>query len=413
MSTTLREQLSARRRRALADAANLAAGMSDGEATEHERYRDSSRSSASQLRLEQSLDRLARYAELEERLEHLADESATYVRGGSVSFLRDLDAAANGSVAARDRLSAHLRGEEAQRRYHESRDLGGSLASAVVPNWLFSGPTPTSIISSPFLARFAQSLPKGLKQAEPAFSTPPIAAAQAAHNSAVSSTGATITTTASSDLATYATAQLLSVQVLEQSPGAVLDEILLPALTAAVNGAAERDVFAGSGSSGALLGFANLVGRSTAATTSSTVVATVAGIEQLVRSTQSAAGVGGRALVVMHPRRLSWLRQRQAAEGITVVGESSNYDASLVGGIDVLASPGVPTTASTSEDRIYVFSDPSAFSLRASAVSVGIHPSVESGTATNRVIVRRYVSLLARLPGAVGVLSGAGLTAPA
>jgi hypothetical protein len=412
VSTTLREQLSLRRRRALADAANEAARMSDDSATESDRYRDGTRSSAAQLRLESSLDRLSRYVELEARLEHLADESDIYLRGGSVSFLKDLDAAANGSVAARDRLAAHRRAEEAQRRFHESRDLGGSLSSAVVPNWVF-GPTPTSIISSPFLARFSQPLPKGMKQAEPTFSTPPIAAAQAAQNSAVSSTGSTITTTASSAVATYATMQTISVQVLEQSPSAVLDEVLLPTLVAAVDGAVEKDVFAGSGTSGALLGLSNLVGRSTASIATSTVVATIAGVEQLVRSTQSAAGTAARPLIVVHPRRLSWLRQRSAAEGLNVLGESANYDATFIGGVDLLASPGVPITASTSEDRIYCIADPSAISLRASAIGVGMHPSVESGVAANRIVVRRFVSLLSRLPGAVGVASGAGLTTPA
>jgi hypothetical protein len=416
MSTTVKEQVAIRRRQALVDAASAAARMDERTATEHERYRDASRSSSAQLQLEQSLDRLAKYAELEQRLSRFADESAVYLRGGRSSFLADVYSASNGNVAAQDRLAAHRRAEQAQRRFVESRDLGAGTTPAIVPTWIFSE-IPTSTISSPFLNGWARRLPKAFVVNEPGFDTPPVAGAQNGLNGATTPSGAVVTNATSVEVKTYNTEQDLSVQLLEQSPREGLDECLLPALVGAVNGEVEADIFGGDGTAGTLTGFTAMSSTSTATWNSgtATLVEFVSEVEGLVRTTQAAAGGGARRpTLVLHPRRASWVRERQVVEGVQVVSEptSGRFDFTLNTNVDVLVSPGVPT-AFGSGDVAVVISDPSAVSLRAGAVGLSMYPGIAaSDELTTRLQVVRYVTLASRLPASIGILSGSGLVDP-
>jgi hypothetical protein len=410
MSAGLLEAVEVRQRRAAQRANEIAAQLEDGD----------ERNVGRQAELEEALTDLRHYAEVVSALRPIGDQLKVYRRRGQHSFLRDLYRHVEGSDrAATERLGAHRRTEAAAGfDLLDTRALGEGTVASQIPTWSFTE-IPTSTISAPFLTRFARPLRpgSGLHLTELALSTPPVGGAQPGLGGSIPDAGSVADLDVSAPVRTFASTLLVGQQHLDHGPPESVDEALLPALVGAANAAAELSIFGGDGTDGELTGFANLADTSTASFTtgSPTVALFLAALEPLIRTTQAAAGTGARPIICLHPRRLSWLRQRSVAEGLAVVGASrdpARFDASILETVDVVSTPGIPTDLGTgdNEDLVVVVADLAALSLSAGAPSVLV--KIGNAQLQVRLTAVRYVALTSRLPAAVGVLGGTGLVAP-
>jgi hypothetical protein len=405
VTTQLAEVLGARRRLAAHNAVRAAERLADGE----ERAPDV------QLELDEALGDLVHYDRMQRSLAPLARELGPYRRGGR-SILGDLLSSSRGDVKAAGRLRAHARATNADDL--EQRDIGGSTTFASLPLWLLDAAAPLSTSVAPLLHLVAQPLPPGTDGTVDLirWTTPPTAAAQNGFNGALS-TPSIAEGFAGPTVRTYACRALASMQLLEQGRAGI-DAQLIPAMAAAVDAQINADMLNADGTSGTVLGIRNTSSISTATYTDTTPTLAEAwpAVEGVVRAVE--LGKGGTPILVMAPRRLSWIRQRAVVEGIPLDFDEPTIDGatvSLFGGtVNVVADVGITTTngAGTNEDVVVV--------LRSTDVLdcyVG-PPRVQLGDVANNSVevyvncFRQVAFTSARLPAAVGVLSGSGLAAP-
>lgn len=375
-----------------------------------------------QLDVEDSLENLQVLVRMQDDLREVAQDYEIYGRRSNNCLLRDLTTAQNGSEVAKNRLAAHRRALTGTETLGvEIRDLGtGSVFAAQIPDWITTSQAPTSIAAAPLLA-YAQELPLHAGNAIDlvGFATPPVAAPQSAPNASVSNVD-WADSTVSLPIRTFAGSFTIGLQALEQGK-AGLDAQVLPRQVDAVNASLSASVIAGDGTSGNVVGLAHTPSASTQTWTSGspTVADFVTNLETLIRKCEVGAR-GGHPVVILHPRRLSWLRASLTAASapIPVTWSPSTIPAGTIdlNGVHILADGGVPTNGGTGtdEDIVIVVRDVgvlSDFYISAPVVFVDL----SSGSATMRadVITRRYCAFHAgRLAGAVGVMSGTGLVAP-
>lgn len=401
--TDLVEVLGTRRRLAATAAMVAAQRVGDGEA----------RSPAAQLELEQALGDFEHYSSLYETLRPVAADLATYRRGGPHGLLGDLWASRSGDRAATDRILAH--GRAGASSSLERRDVGGSSVWAAVPEWIIADAAPLATSTAPLVKMFGKPLPDAARGSVNLvrWATPPVAAAQAALNGSI--TAPTIADGGVSlPVRTFAVTAKMSIQLAEL--GAVgVDAQLLPAMVAAVDASIDASVINGDTTGGSVAGILSTASISTASyvDASPTAAEMWPVVEEAIRAVE--IGQGGSPIVVVHPRRLSWFRQRAVVENLAAF----DFDAptlpgattTVLGSISVVCDSNVPTGAGGGTEDVAVV-------LRSRDVLdlfVG-PPRVQFGAVDGAevfVSCWRYAAFSAgRLPAAVGVVSGSGFAAP-
>ncbi len=145
----------------------------------------------------------------------------------------------------------------------------------------------------------------------------PIAAPQAGPNQAI--TAPTITDIATGPpVRTFAVRTQMSLQLLDMGREGI-DLALIPTMIAAVDTAMQSSLINDDGTAGTLKGIVNTSSVSTTSYTDTTP--TLAEfwpkLESLVRKTELVTG--GRPILVMSPRRLSWIREHAVVENIAAL----------------------------------------------------------------------------------------------
>lgn len=205
----------------------------------------------------------------------------------------------------------------------------------------------------------------------------------------------------------------LSIQLLEQGREGI-DAELIPAMLASVDASISDSMLNSDGTSGTVLGIRSTPSISTTSyvDASPTLAEAWPVIEGAVRAVE--VGMGGSSLLAVHPRRLSWVRQRAVVENLaafdfdppTVAGATVS-----IMGMNVLCDPNIVTTAGAgTEDVIVILRSPDVLDL-----FVG-PPRVQFGDVDGLEVyvnVWREVAFTAgRLPQSIAVVGGSGLIAP-
>jgi len=377
-----------------------------------------SRSMAVQSEIEEALSDLRHYSSLENDLREVADDLGIYTRRSGRSVIADLRAKED--PAAVKRLSAAQR--EYTARGLEQRDLGPGTAIAAVPAWLVAEARPMSVKTAPLLTAVAKPLVStmGLKVMLPTFTTEPTAGPQNGLGAALQA-AAFVDEGYEAPVRTFGAQVKVSMQLVEQSPAAI-DRQILPAMVAAVDASIEASLYTGAGTAGHVVGILETDGITEASYTDTTptLVEMYPKVEGLVTAAETAGNRGGRPILLMHPRRLSWFRQTAVVEKVGLGWAPPQIDAAsagLFGGnVSVIADASIPTDQGigTDQDVIVVMRDLDVLDLHASAPRLAVvSDSVNSGTLSATITVSRMVAFSAeRLAGAVGVLSGTGLSNP-
>lgn len=406
MGTTLTEVIATRRNSAIERAQELAA-------------RGGSNSIQLQTQIEEALRDVRHYSSLAVDLRELADNSATYNRDSDNSVIADLRSR-EGNEQAEFRLRASHR-ELAAEAGVETRDFGTSSTLAAVPAWLISEARPMAIGRAPLVTIAAKPLPRaGIEIKLPQFTTEPAAGPQSALNAALP-TATFVDDGMDAPVRTFGAQVDIAIQLIDQSPIAV-DRHILPAMVAAVDAAIEESLWTGDGSSGHVTGIIETSGVNTETYTdaSPTLIEGFPKIETLIREVETAGNYGGNPVLVVHPRRLSWLRQAAVVEGRNLGWSPAPFDGAtcgLFGGdVAVIADSAIPSTngTGTNEDVICAMRSLDVLDLYVSAPRVRVNEGVSaSNELTATITVSRMVAFSAeRLAGAVGVLSGSGLADP-
>lgn len=261
----------------------------------------------------------------------VGQEARTYSqdrsRRGEASFFVDAFNAQQGDMQARDRLQRHaqevvVEGETGgQTRAVSTGGLGG----LVVPQYLVSLAARVIRTGRP-LANAVTRLPlpeQGMSLIIPRSTTGAAVASQATENSALQNTDE-VWANLTVPVATIGGQQDVSRQSLERgTPG--IDEIVYLDLSAAYHAELDRQVAAGTGASGQMLGILNTAGVASAtafgaALTGALLNTKMAGAIAAV----AGAGVGvNPQLIVMHPRRWGFLTSLSDTSGRPLVVPSA------------------------------------------------------------------------------------------
>lgn len=402
MTATLIEAITERRRRAGVNAVRAASALANGLANDI----------GAQMDLETALTDFRTYNDLYDDLLPVVGDLGPYRRGG-FSLVADLLAAPNNDDAA-GRLNAHSRASMLPDGILERRDIGIGSTFATVPTWAVDDAGPRSIAAAPLVNLLSKPMPAGagLDVRLVRLTTAPVAAIQSALNAAIQENDP-VDGFATAAVQTSALKVDLSIQLLEQGRQAV-DATLLPAMVEAVDSAIGTAVLA------ALTTLSGAT-QATYIDATATLAEFWAALEPLIRSVQTARKVGGHPIVVMHPRRLSWMRGRIVAEnlaGFDLAGPlTPGATVSAMGCIDIVADPGVSTTSGAgTEDVVYVLPSLDAVDLFLGPPLMWVSEQgsgTSSGNLTASVIARRNLAVASRAPSSVGVLQGTGLIAPA
>jgi len=356
----------------------------------------------------------------------VVQEEAVYRPDGHHSFFRDLVRAREGDLEAADRLRRHRAQTEPETRAISTTD--GSGGDLVPPTYLISDYAEFARAGRPLAdAVGSLELPAGTDSVMvPRITGGTSAAIQTTQNSAVSNTDMT-SATVSSPVVTIAGQQVVSRQLLEQSPVQV-DRIVLEDLARAIAQQVDAQVIAGTGSGGQLRGLLAVSGgvavtyTDTSPTVSELYSAVANAIQQI--HTQRFASP---TLIAMHPRRWAWILAASDAQGRPLVTPyaGQNLPAQLervapqaiVGqmhGLPVLVDPNIPTNlgAGTDEDRILVLRlEDLRLWESTPRFMVGEQPLMQQLSVA--FVGYEYAAFIPdRQPKSVGVIAGTGLVAP-
>jgi len=221
----------------------------------------------------------------------------------------------------------------------------------------------------------------------------------------------------------------VSLQLLEQSPHQIIDEVILQDLLADYNLQVNAQALTGSGSSGQITGVLNTSGVNAitytdASPTAAKLFAPLAqGLSQLAQNRKRADGVK----VWMHPRRYYWMAAGQDSNNRPLVVPSSmgawnpqaiNADptaegmaANLVLGVPVYLDGSMPTTVSTTQDEIALVRGDDVLFFEGE-LRTDVFREILSSTAGVRFRAYNYIALLVRYAQSVSTITGTGLAAP-
>ena len=359
---------------------------------------------------------------------NVTSEPLTYSEQRSNSFFSDMyHAQVYGDTDAQARLARH-RDEMAV----EHRDgTSANYAGLVVPQYLTQLAADLARAGRPFADQCtALPLPQdGLTISISRVTTGSSAAVQAAENDAVSETDIDDSVLVA-DVRTIAAGQQLSRQAVERGTG--VDALVAADMIGAMATTLDDQLINGSGSSGQLLGLANVSGINSVTYTDASPTAAelyskiVDGIQQ-VNSNRYA----GADLIVMHPRRLAFMQAGVDSSNRPLVVPSQNVPQNAMGvgpvagygvtgasiaGLPVVTDANIITNggAGTNEDEIYIvrradmllFEDAGAPALVRMDQTAGLNLTVT-------MVAYQYATFIAgRYPASISKISGTGLVAP-
>jgi hypothetical protein len=158
-------------------------------------------------------------------------------------------------------------------------------------------------------------------------------------------------------------------------------------------------VLNGAGSSGELSGLLGLAGTTATTATGTTAAANVAQIGHNYMDVSAAAGRAP-TLLLMHPRRASYIR--------TMLGYAPAPWPTPGQPLEV---PGMPTNIGGTQDAVIEIAIDDVI-LFPGRPSFRVMADVLSGTLTVRCSAFAYAAMVVRTPAAVGKITGAGLATP-
>lgn len=350
-------------------------------------------------------------------------EPETYRRGGRQSYFRDLvHAQLFGSREAVDRLA---RNDQEQRALTTT---DGGIGEFVPPLWLVQEFIRLARAGRIIADQIRQQpLPTGTDVINlPRLATGTATAEQTSQNTAVQNTDATSNSVAA-NVATLAGQQVVSLQLIEQSP-INIDDILLADLAADYS--TKLDVFVINNNAAGKLGLLNVSGIN--AVTYTDASPTVAELYPKVADSIQQVATGrflAAQKIFMHPRRWAWFTAAVDTAGRPLVIPMANMPQNVLAamgdvvaegfvgmlqGLPVYQDPNIPINlgAGTNEDRIITARTDDIILFEG-------NPRAESFRETKAdqlsVLLRfyNYAALhSARYPKAISVISGTGLITP-
>lgn len=356
-------------------------------------------------------------------------EPETYRRGGTVSYFRDLvRAQLHGSRDAVERLARNDREVAAALEKRALSTTDGAGGEFVPPLWMVDEYVGLARAARVVANRLrSMPLPGGTDSINlPRLATGTAVAEQATQNTAVQNTDAT-TGSVTAAVATIAGQQVVSLQLIEQSP-INMDDVLLADLAA--DYAIKADVFVltnnAAGKRGLLsVSGANAVTYTDASPTAGELYAKIADSIQQIHT--------GRFMppdvIFMHPRRWAMLLSALDTAGHPLVTPAANAPQNVIAavgtinsegfvgsmqGLPVFVDPNIPINlgAGTNEDRIIVARSSDVILFEGTPRSETFR---ETKAAELSVLLRfyNYVALHSeRYPKSISVISGTGLVTP-
>lgn len=352
-------------------------------------------------------------------------ESDMYTKHGR-SFFADMYAAKQGDLVAQERLSRHQH-LELERRSMSSGTFGGLIPPAyLLELYAKAGRSGRHIVDS----LDHQDLPEyGMSIILPRITTGTAAGIQASENSAVSTQDA-VETDLTVPVRTIAGYVPVSRQSLERAQ--YNSEILFEDLVARNFAAFESQAVSGSGSSGQHLGLLNTSGTESVALNSWSVGNLWGALaDSVARIAVNVGGLGYQAdTVAMHPRRWSaiassldttdrplLLPASNAMFNALGAGDAAKYGfAGSLFGLKVITSTGIPVNqgAGSNQDVVFVYSSQAhhAFERPEDPITLAFEQQAGSSLTVECIAYSYNAVTWGRYPGAVAVISGAGLTPP-
>ncbi|WP_406144184.1 phage major capsid protein [Streptomyces anulatus] len=379
-------------------------------------------------REQRAAELLAQHGQAGERRERVTvtSEPETYRKGGQASYFRDLyRAQTNGNRDSIERLARNDR-EVAEKRALTTTD--GAGGEFVPPLWMVN-----DYIALARAGRVVadQVRPQPLPPGTDSISLPKVAsgtavAEQTTQNTAVQDTDAT-TGSVTANVATIAGKQVVSQQLLDQSP-INMDQILLADLAA--DYAVKLDTFVISNNAAGKRGLLNVSGLTAVTYTDATPTTA----ELYPKGADAIQQIHtGRLMppdkVFMHPRRWAWFTAAVDTAGRPLVTPIANMPQNLLAtmenvvsegfvgqfqGLPVFIDPNIPTNlgAGTNEDRVIVLRSDDVILFEGTPKAEAFR---ETKAEQLSVLLRfyNYAALHSeRYPKSIAVISGTGLIAP-
>lgn len=356
-------------------------------------------------------------------------EPETYRRGGTASYFRDLvRAQLHGSRDAIERLARNDREVKAELEKRALSTTDGAGGEFVPPAWMMDEWVGLARASRVVANRLrSMPLPAGTDSINlPRLATGTAVAEQATQNTAIQNTDAT-TNAVTAAVATIAGQQVVSLQLIEQSP-INMDDVLLADLAA--DYAIKADVFVLTNNAAGKRGLLNVSGANAvtytdASPTAGELYAKVADAIQQIHT--------GRFMppdvIFMHPRRWAMLLSALDSAGRPLVTPAANAPQNVIAavgtinsegfvgsmqGLPVFVDPNIPINlgAATNEDRIIVARSSDVILFEGTPRSETFR---ETKAAELSVLLRfyNYVALHSeRYAKSISVISGTGLVTP-
>jgi HK97 family phage major capsid protein len=342
----------------------------------------------------------------------------------------------NGDAAAMDRLIRNNKGRAAEQRSSVGiTTVNGAGGEFVPPLWLekeFVRLARPGRITGNLVPTSA--LPAGTDSINvPKVATGTTVGVQATQNTAVSQTDLT-TTSISSSVTTIAGAQVISLQLLEQSPLNV-DDVILADLAAAYAQQYNTLILSGSGTGGNPTGIMTLAGTN-AVDFSAAIVGTWAGnfyskLNDAIQRVHTNRYLPPDT-IIMHPVRWAYLLTQVDSQGRPLVVPDAGAPMNALGNQDGVASQGyvgrmlglpvyvdalIPTNltagAGTNEDAVIVARMADLMAWEGN-VKAEAFPQTYANQLSVLVRLYNYMSFQpARYPKSISVITGKNLGAPA
>lgn len=354
----------------------------------------------------------------------IGSEPVTYARGGQHSFFRDQMRISLNRPGSRDAM------ERMERNVQEVRALttvDGAGGDFVPPLWMVSDFVELARAGRIVADQIAhQTLPTGTDTISlPRLATGTATAEQTTQNTAVQNTDAT-TGSVSAAVATIAGQQVISQQLLDQSP-INMDQVLLGDLAA--DYAIKLDTFVISNNATNKVGLiaSAIAGGTVVSLTATTITGLYAAVANAVQSINTTRYMPADK-IFMHPRRWAALIAAVDTAGrplvVPVAGAfnavaqpGANVAQGYVGtmqGLPVFVDPNMPTNlgTGTNEDRVLVVRSADSILYEGTPKSEVFR---ETKADQLSVLLRfyNYAALHAsRLPKSLAVISGTGLIPP-
>ncbi|MET9301778.1 phage major capsid protein [Micromonospora aurantiaca] len=356
----------------------------------------------------------------------VTSEPEVYRKKGENSYFRDLFRAQHmNNRESVERLARNDRAMADNTEYRALTTVDGAGGDFVPPLWMVQ-----DFINLARAGRVVadqvrqQSLPAGTDTISlPRLATGTATAEQSTQNTAVQNTDAT-TSSVSANVATIAGQQVISQQLLDQSP-VNMDDVLLADLAA--DYAIKLDTFVISNNATNKVGLLSVSGNSVTYTDASPTVgelwAKIADAIQQIHTNRLMPP----DKIFMHPRRWAWFTAALDTAGRPLIGANNAQNAigssgaptsqgwvANIQGLDVYIDPNIPINlgTGTNEDRIIVLRSTDTILYEGSPRSETFR---ETKADQLSVLLRfyNYAALHAsRLPKSVSVISGTGLVTP-